>query len=58
MCIRDSPEGAALGAATDISLDLSKAEGVDHLYIQVSDYADNTATYRINLNKDCLLYTS
>ena len=47
-----SPEGAALGAATDISLDLSKAEGVDHLYIQVSDYADNTATYKINLNKE------
>ena len=47
-----SPEGAALGAATDISLDLSKAEGVDHLYIQVSDYADNKATYKINLNKE------
>ena len=47
-----SPEGAALGAATDISLDLSKAEGVDHLYIQVCDYADNTATYKINLNKE------
>ena len=47
-----SPEGAALGAATDISLDLSKAEGVDHLYIQVSDYADNAATYKINLNKE------
>ena len=47
-----SPEGAALGAATDISLDLSKAEGVDHLYIQVCDYADNKATYKINLNKE------
>lgn len=47
-----SPEGAALGAATDVSLDLSKAEGVDHLYIQVCDYADNTATYKINLNKE------
>ena len=47
-----SPEGAAEGAATDISLDLSKAEGVDHLYIQVADYADNTATYKINLNKE------
>ena len=47
-----SPEGAALGAATDISLDLSKAEGVDHLYIQVCDYADNAATYKINLNKE------
>ena len=47
-----SPEGAALGAATDISLDLSKAEDVDHLYIQVCDYADNKATYKINLNKE------
>ena len=47
-----SPEGAALGAATDISLDLKKAEGVDHLYIQVCDYADNKATYKINLNKE------
>ena len=47
-----SPEGAALGAATDVSLDLSKADGVDHLYIQVCDYADNTATYKINLNKE------
>ena len=47
-----SPEGAALGAATDVSLDLSKAEGVDHLYIQVCDYAENTATYKINLNKE------
>ena len=47
-----SPEGAALGATTDVSLDLSKAEGVDHLYIQVCDYADNTATYKINLNKE------
>ena len=47
-----SPEGAALGAATDVSLDLSKAEGVDHLYIQVCDYADNAATYKINLNKE------
>ena len=42
----------ALGAATDISLDLSKAEDVDHLYIQVCDYADNKATYKINLNKE------
>ena len=47
-----SPEGAAEGAATDISLDLSKAEGVDHLLVQVADYADNTATYKINLNKE------
>ena len=47
-----SPEGAALGAATDISLNLSKAEGVDHLLVQVADYADNTATYKINLNKE------
>ena len=47
-----SPEGAAEGAATDISLDLSKAEGVDHLYIQVCDYAENAATYKINLNKE------
>ena len=47
-----SPEGAALGAATDVSLDLSKAEGVDHLLVQVADYADNTATYKINLNKE------
>ena len=47
-----SPEGAAEGAATDISLDLSKAEGVDHLYIQVCDYANNAATYKINLNKE------
>ena len=47
-----SPEGAAEGAATDISLNLSKAEGVDHLYIQVCDYADNKATYKINLNKE------
>ena len=47
-----SPEGAALGAATDISLDLKKAEDVDHLYIQVCDYADNKATYKINLNKE------
>ena len=47
-----SPEGAAEGAATDVSLDLSKAEGVDHLYIQVCDYADNAATYKINLNKE------
>ena len=46
-----SPEGAAEGAATDISLNLSKAEGVDHLLVQVADYADNTATYQINLNK-------
>ncbi|MEI3103695.1 MAG: Ig-like domain-containing protein, partial [Oscillospiraceae bacterium] len=38
--------------ATDISLDLSKAEGVDHLLVQVADYADNTATYKINLNKE------
>ena len=47
-----SPEGAAEGAATDVSLDLSKAEGVDHLYIQVCDYANNAATYKINLNKE------
>ena len=47
-----SPEGAAEGAATDISLNLSKAEGVDHLLVQVADYADNTATYKINLNKE------
>ena len=47
-----SPEGAAEGAATDISLNLSKAEGVDHLYIQVCDYANNKATYKINLNKE------
>ena len=47
-----SPEGAAEGAATDISLDLSKADGVDHLLVQVADYADNTATYKINLNKE------
>ena len=47
-----SPAGAAEGAATDISLDLSKAEGVDHLLVQVADYADNTATYKINLNKE------
>ena len=29
-----------------------EAEGVDHLYIQVADYAGNTATYKINLNKE------
>ena len=50
--VAGSPEGAAEGAATDISLDLSKAEGVDHLYVQVCDYADNAATYKINLNKE------
>ena len=47
-----SPEGAAEGATTDVSLDLSKADGVDHLLVQVCDYADNTATYKINLNKE------
>ena len=50
--VAGSPEGAAEGAATDVSLDLSKAEGVDHLYVQVCDYADNAATYKINLNKE------
>lgn len=25
---------------------------MDHLYIQVCDYADNKATYKINLNKE------
>ena len=47
-----SPEGAAEGAPAEISLDLSKADGVDHLLVQVADYADNTATYKINLNKE------
>ena len=47
-----SPEGAARGEAVTLNLDMADAADVDHLLLQVYDYADNYSTYKINLNKE------
>ena len=43
-----SPEGAARGEAVTLNLDMADAADVNHLLLQVYDYADNYSTYKIN----------
>ena len=48
--VAGSPEGAARGSEAVMTLPINISS--DHILVQVADYADNTATYQINFNKE------